>query len=282
MMRERHLHCLGPHGFHRVAYTEWGDPGEARIVLCVHGLTRTGRDFDFLAQALALRRRVLCPDVVGRGRSDWLADKDDYGYPLYLSDMTALIARSGAEQVDWVGTSMGGLIGMMLAAQPRTPIRRLVLNDVGPLIPRASLERIAQYVGKAPAFADLDALERYVRQVSAPFGPLSDGQWRHLALHSSRRNDDGTFTMGYDPGIGRAFGGELKDVVLWPVWDAIACPTLLLRGAQSDLLLAQTAQEMTQRGPRPRLVEFEGIGHAPMLMADDQIAVVREFLLEPD
>jgi pimeloyl-ACP methyl ester carboxylesterase len=278
-MRPRHLHCLGPHGFHRVAYTEWGDPGESRVVICVHGLTRNGRDFDFLAQALAAHRRVLCPDVAGRGHSDWLTHKDDYSYPLYLSDMAALIARSGAEQVDWVGTSMGGLIGMMLAAQAHTPIRRLVVNDVGPFVPRASLERIAQYVGKAPPFADLDALERYLRQVSAPFGPLTDDQWRHLALHSSRRYDDGTITMGYDPGIANAFSGELKDVVLWPLWDAISCPTLLLRGAQSDLLLAPTAQEMTQRGPRARMVEFEGIGHAPMLMADDQIAVVREFLL---
>jgi pimeloyl-ACP methyl ester carboxylesterase len=281
-MRPRHLHCLGPHGFHRVAYTEWGDPGEARVVICVHGLTRNGRDFDFLAQALAAHRRVLCPDVVGRGQSDWLSHKDDYGYPLYVSDLAALIARSGAEQVDWVGTSMGGLIGMMLAAQPHTPIRRLVLNDVGPVIPKASLERIAQYVGKAPTFADLDALERYIRQVSAPFGPLTDDQWRHLALHSSRRYDDGSVAMGYDPAIGNAFSGEMKDVVLWPFWDAISCPTLLLRGVQSDLLLESTAQEMTQRGPRPRLVQFEGIGHAPMLMADDQIAVVREFLLEAD
>lgn len=281
-MRPRHLHCLGPHGFHRVAYTEWGDPNETHVVICVHGLTRNGRDFDFLAQRLAAQRRVLCPDVVGRGQSDWLTHKDDYGYPLYVSDMAALIARSGAEQVDWVGTSMGGLIGMMLAAQPHTPIRRLVLNDVGPLIPKASLERIAQYVGKAPTFADLDALERYIRQVSAPFGPLTDDQWRHLTLHSSRRNDDGSVTMGYDSAIGNAFSGEMKDVALWTFWDAISCPTLLLRGAQSDLLLANTAQEMTQRGPRPRLVEFEGIGHAPMLMADDQIAVVREFLLKTD
>jgi pimeloyl-ACP methyl ester carboxylesterase len=278
-MRPRHLHCLGPHGFHRVAYTEWGEPNESRVVVCVHGLTRTGRDFDFLAQALATQYRVLCPDVVGRGHSDWLTQKEDYGYPLYLSDMTALIARAGVEQVDWVGTSMGGLIGMMLAAQPHSPIRRLVVNDVGPFIPRASLERIAKHVGKAPAFADIDAFEQYLRQVAAPFGPLTDNQWRHLAMHSSRRYDDGTVTVSYDPAIANPFSGALHDVVLWPVWDAICCPTLLIRGTQSDLLLAETAQEMTQRGPRARMVEVEGIGHAPMLMADDQIAIVREFLL---
>ena len=281
-MRPRHLSCLGPHGFHQVSYTEWGDPGETNVVVCVHGLTRTGRDFDYLAQALSQQHRILCPDVVGRGRSDWLTNKEDYGYPLYLSDMTALIARSGAEQVDWVGTSMGGLIGMMLAAQPRSPIRRLVVNDVGPLVPRESLERLAQYVGKAPAFADVDAFERYLRQVAAPFGPLTDQQWRHLALHSSRRHDDGTVTVAYDPGIAHAFAGELKDVVLWAVWDAISCPTLVLRGRQSDLLLSPTAQEMTRRGPRARLVEFDGVGHAPMLMADEQITVVSKFLSAPD
>ena len=278
-MRQRHLHCLGPHGFHRVAYTEWGDPDDTRVVLCVHGLTRTGRDFDFLAQALAGQRRVLCPDVVGRGQSDQLVHKEDYNYPQYLSDMTALIARSGAEHVDWVGTSMGGLIGMMLAAQPCSPIRRLVMNDVGPFLPRAALERMAQYVGKAPAFPDVAAYEEYLRQVAAPFGPLTDAQWRHLAQYSSRRADDGSIAVAYDPGIAHAFSGESKDVVMWPLWDAISCPTLILRGRQSDLLLAQTAQEMSERGPRAQLVEFAGIGHAPMLMADDQIAVVSNFLL---
>jgi pimeloyl-ACP methyl ester carboxylesterase len=277
-MREARLLGLGPHGFHGIAYTEWGDAG-APPVICVHGLTRTGRDFDVLARELAPHRRVLCPDVVGRGKSDWLGHPADYGYPLYLADMTALIARTGAAQVDWVGTSMGGLIGMMLAAQPRSPIRRLVINDVGPFIPRSALERLAQYVGKTPAFDDLDGFERYLRQVAAPFGPLTDAQWQHLAQTSHRRTADGSFTAGYDPAIANAFGGELTDVVLWPLWDAISCPTLLLRGDQSDLLLAATAQEMTQRGPRARLVEFEGVGHAPMLMAEDQIAVVREFLL---
>ncbi len=278
-MRPRSLHCLGPHGFHRTAYTEWGEPAESRVMVCVHGLTRTGRDFDFLAQALLAQRRIVCPDVVGRGHSDWLTHKQDYGYPLYLSDMSALIARTGVDQVDWVGTSMGGLIGMMLAAQPNTPIRRLVINDVGAFIPRAALERLAQYVGKAPAFPSVNAYERYLRVVAAGFGSLTDDQWRHLATHSSRSYDDGSVAVGYDPAIGDAFAGELKDVVLWPLWDAISCPTLLLRGADSDLLLRETAREMTERGPRARLVEFPGVGHAPMLMSEDQIAVVKDFLL---
>jgi pimeloyl-ACP methyl ester carboxylesterase len=272
---------LGPHGFHRTRYWEWGDPANPRVVICVHGLTRNGRDFDVLAQALAPHFRVLCPDVVGRGRSDWLAHKPDYGYPLYLSDLTALIARAGVDSVLWVGTSMGGLIGMMLAAQPGNPIGKLVVNDVGPLVPKAALERLAQYVGKAPRCTDLDQFEAYMRQVFAPFGPLTDAQWQRLASTSVQRDDDGTFSPAYDPGIATAFAGELEDVVLWPVWDAIACPTLVLRGVQSDLLLRETAQQMTQRGPKARLKEFDGIGHAPALMSVDQIEVVRDFLLAP-
>jgi pimeloyl-ACP methyl ester carboxylesterase len=281
-MRLDSLRCLGPHGFHRIAYAEWGEVGNARVVLCVHGLTRSGRDFDQLAGTLERQRRVLCPDVVGRGRSDWLGHKQDYGYPLYLSDITSLIARSGADEVDWVGTSMGGLIGMMLAAQPNSPIRRLVINDVGPFIPKAAIERLASYVGKDPRFPGIEALEQYLRVVSASFGPLTDAQWRHLAVHSSRRCDDGSLRLAYDPAIGDAFAKPPQDISLWPVWDAISCRTLLLRGRESDLLLRETAEEMTRRGPRATLVEFAGVGHAPMLLAEDQIAVVREFLLGND
>jgi pimeloyl-ACP methyl ester carboxylesterase len=286
-MRSGSFLNLGPHGFHRVAYTEWGDRDNPQIVICMHGLTRNGRDFDALAQSLAHERRVICPDVPGRGESEWLAHAEDYNYPVYLAAAAALIARvtapgAGGETgtIDWVGTSMGGLIGMLLAAQPNSPIRRLVLNDVGPFIPKESLRRIAMYVGKDPRFQSMQELESYIRTVSAPFGPLTDAQWRHLSVHSARRLDDGSFGLRYDPGIGIPFStGPLEDVDLWPAYDAIRCPTLLLRGAQSDLLLPATAAEMTRRGPRPELVEFAGVGHAPMLMADDQIDAVRRFLL---
>jgi pimeloyl-ACP methyl ester carboxylesterase len=244
-------------------------------------LTRNGRDFDILARALAPQFRVVCPDVAGRGLSQWLAHKQDYGYLVYLADMAAVVARTGADQVDWIGTSMGGLIGMMLAAQAETPIRRLLLNDVGPFIPRAALERLAQYVGKAPSFATLDELEQYLRIVMAPFGTLTDEQWHHFATHSYRRNDDGNLSLSYDPAIAQAFAGPLQDVVLWPVWDAIRCPTLVVRGKESDLLLRETAEEMTRRGPKAQLVEFDGIGHAPALMAEDQVTIVREFLESP-
>jgi pimeloyl-ACP methyl ester carboxylesterase len=277
-MTSHDLSCLGPHGFHRIAYTEWAGPPGGRTVLCLHGLTRNGRDFDVLAQSLSRSCRVVCPDIVGRGRSEWLRHPGDYGYPLYLADMAALIARLDVAEIDLVGTSMGGLIGMMLAAQPGTPIRRLVVNDIGPLIAKEGLLRIASYVGADPVFADLAALEAYLRKVSASFGALSDAQWRHLAEHGARRRADGTLGRAYDPAIAEAFKGVAGDIDLWPVWDAITCPTLVLRGAESDLLRAGDAAAMTRRGPRARLVEFPGIGHAPALMDGAQIAVIEDFL----
>lgn len=280
-MSSRSLRCLGPHGFHRIAYYDWPGPPGAGTVLCVHGLTRNGRDFDSLAEALSKHFRVVCPDVAGRGRSEWLDHWEDYGYPLYLADMAALIARLDVEEVLWVGTSMGGLIGMLLAAEPATPIRRLVVNDIGPLIAKEGLQRIATYVGKDPSFPSLDALEAYLRQVSANFGRLADAQWRHMASHAARQKPDGTVGLAYDPRIGDAFrNGPLDDVDLWPQWDRVACPSLVLRGKDSDLLRAPDAHAMTERGPRAKLVEFAGIGHAPALMAEDQIAIVRDFLLD--
>ncbi len=278
--RERQVLGLSAGGFHRVAYSEWGDPAAERVVVCVHGLTRNGRDFDPLAAALAeAGRRVICPDVVGRGASDRLADPAGYGYPQYLADMTALVARLDVARVDWVGTSMGGLIGMMLAAQPRHPLGRLVINDVGPFVPKASLERLGDYVGKDPLFPDLAAAEAYFRDVHAPFGALSDAQWRHLTEHSTKRAEDG-WRLAYDPAIAAPFKeDELEDIDLWPVWDAIEAPVMVLRGADSDLLLAETAAEMAGRGPKAEVVEIPGCGHAPALMDEAQIALVRDWLL---
>ena len=284
-MRNDFILGLSAKGFHRVHYTEWGDAGNPRIVVCVHGLTRTGRDFDDLARALQGEFRVACPDIVGRGLSDWLPESGDYGYPQYLADMNALIARltAGAEhwELHWVGTSMGGIIGMLLAAQPRSPVRKLVVNDVGARIPKAALERIGMYLGRTPRFETLEALEAHLRRVSAPFGPLTDAQWRHLTVHAARQLDDGSWTTAYDPAIAAPFHEQPQhDIDLWRYWDAIRCPTLLVRGADSDLLPREVAAAMVARGPRPRLAEFSGVGHAPMLMSADQIAAVREFLLE--
>lgn len=280
-MSERSYLGLSAIGFHNVAYTQWGRDDAPRTVVCVHGLTRNGRDFDHLALDLADAARVVCPDVVGRGRSEWLANPDLYGYPQYLADMAALIARLDVAAVDWVGTSMGGLIGLMLAAQPKSPIRRLVINDIGPLVPKAGLDRIAGYVGKDPVFDDIRGVEAYLRFVLMGFGRLSDEEWRHMAEHSARALPDGRFGLAYDPGIGKAFTSQpLDDVNLWPVWDRITCPVLVLRGADSDLLLKDTAAEMGRRGPGARVVEVPHCAHAPSLMAPEQIAVVRGFLLE--
>jgi pimeloyl-ACP methyl ester carboxylesterase len=266
-------------------YFEWGDPAAERVVICTHGLTRNGRDFDTLAQALLPEFRVVCPDIAGRGKSDWLEAKEDYGYLQYCADITALIARvtagaAASKHIYWVGTSMGGIIGMLLASRPKTPIEKLVLNDVGTVIPKAAQERIAAYVGKDPRFKTFEELEAYVRFVGAPFGPLTNAQWRHLTETGAKRHEDGSWGLCYDPGIGIPFQkAPIADVDLWMYWDAITCPTLLLRGVQSDLLLRETAAAMTLRGPKPKLVEFNGIGHAPMLMADDQVKLVRDFLL---
>jgi pimeloyl-ACP methyl ester carboxylesterase len=279
-MKEHSFSALGPSGFHRVHYYEWGDHANDRVVLCVHGLTRNGRDFDALARALSGHFRVLCPDVAGRGKSARLARKEEYAYPQYCADMAALIARSGATSIDWIGTSMGGIIGMLMASQHGSPIRRMVVNDVGPFIPKAALERIGEYVGQDISFASIEEAEAYVRTVSAGFGPLDDAQWRHVVEHSVSQDENGELRLVYDPSIAHAFAGPVQDVDLWPVWDKIKCPTLLLRGSISDLLLAKTAAEMTHRGPPTRLVEFDGVGHAPMLMSEEQIAPVVQFLLE--
>ena len=276
-MRENSVLCLDPHGFHRMRYVEWGDPANPRVLICVHGLTRNARDFDYVAERLADAYRVVCPDVAGRGRSDWLRDKSDYKYPVYCNDMTTLIAKLGAETVDWLGTSMGGIIGMLLAATPGSPVRKLVLNDVGAMIPKAALERICTYVGREPAFASLAELEGTMRDVS-PFGSLTDEQWHHLAVHVARHDDDGKWRFRYDPGIGEAFKGPMHDVDLRPVWNGVHGPVLVIRGEHSDLLLGETLEEMCRR-PHTEKHVVPDTGHAPMLMDDAQVMRIRHFLL---
>src|SRR5215831_13137657 len=304
--RVEYFSSLGPRGFHRVAYVEWGPHDARHIVVCVHGLTRNSRDFDELARYLAVRGcRVVCMDVVGRGDSDWLDNKADYGFTQYVSDAAMLLARitgtkaslfsrlqgaGGEHVIDWVGTSMGGLIGMMVAAEPGSPIRGLVLNDVGPLIPWPALARLKLAAGgDGVRFASLDDVERYLRDACVSFGPLTDRQWRRLALHGSRRIRD-FYVLAYDPaivstmrsggGAGVAFGADFFfGIDLWKIWDEVKSPTLVLRGKESDLLLESTVQRMKERGPKMKAVEFPGIGHAPWLMTEDQIRPVADFLL---
>ena len=279
--KTRHFRGLTPHGFHRVVYYEWGAPDNANVVVCVHGIGRNGRDFDVLGEALAPTHRVLAIDMPGRGASDWLRDPMDYIAPVYLGTLTALIAASGAEEVAWVGTSMGALLGIIAAAQPGTPVRRLVVNDAGPSIEPAALVRIGQYFGTDPSFATYDQLADYVRTIAAPFGQLTDAQWDHVVRTNARQRPDGTWGLGYDPAIAVPFRAQSAPVDLWPLWDAIRCPTLVVRGEVSDLLSRATAQAMRERGPRPRVVEIPGVGHAPMLLASDQVDIVVEFLRSP-
>ena len=281
--RRRSVQCGSPRGLHRIAYLEWGDARNPDVLVCVHGLTRCARDFDDLARSLASRYRVVCPDIAGRGDSDWIADPMLYGMPQYVADMITLIARLDVPAVHWVGTSMGGLIGMALAAQKGTPIEKLVINDAGPVIAKAALERIGTYVGQAPTFGSLEQAEQYVRAVSAPFGPHSDAQWRFLAEVAVRRNEDGSYRVHYDPAIAEPFRRQMPegDLEMWPLWDAVRCPTLVLRGEFSDLLSRATGREMAARGPKATVAEIPGIGHAPTLLFEEQIALVRDFLLGP-
>ncbi|MEO8103711.1 MAG: alpha/beta hydrolase [Betaproteobacteria bacterium] len=280
-MRHHFLRGLSSTGFHRLHYTEWGDPANPRVLICAHGLTRCGRDFDTLASAMQDRYRVICPDVAGRGESDWLANKADYNYVQYLNDMVALIARAtftGVETLHWLGTSMGGIIGMLLASHVNTPITRLVMNDVGSFIPKASLDRIGMYLGASPRFADFESVVMAVRAVS-PFGEMSDDTWRQLTVPLVKQQADGAWMFRYDPGVSDSFrDGSAQDVDLTAVWDSIKCPVLVTRGEESDLLLKDTFDRMCRKAG-VRGVEFPNVGHAPMFQEAAQIKVVREFLL---
>lgn len=280
LMRKSSVQCMHNEGLHQMHYTEWGDSHNGDVVLCVHGLTRNGRDFDDLAGRLCDRYRVVCPDIVGRGHSDWVINPANYSIPSYMRDIVTLIARIQPERLVFLGTSLGGIIGMMLAALPNNPITKLVLNDVGPVLNGAAVERISEYVGRTVNFKTTDEAEQYLRKECASFGPLTDEQWRHLTTHSLAELPTGGFVMRYDPNIGKVFRESKwpENFTLWPAYDEIKCPTLVLRGADSDLLTADIAKKMTTRGPKAKLVEFAGVGHAPMLMAEDQIAAVSEFL----
>ena len=280
-MDQKSFLSLTTSGFHRIAYTEWGKPNGSPTVVCVHGLTRNGRDFDYLAAMLQRDgRRVACPDIVGRGQSDWLVDKRHYTFATYCADFTAMLARLNGEAFDWIGTSLGGLIGMFMAAQPNSPIRRLVINDAGPFIPKEATRRLLTYVGTQATFASLAEAQEYLRTILAPYGKLNEEQWAHLTRYSVRKRPDGTYETVYDPGIAVPMrSAPAADLNLWPVWDQIRCPVLVLRGAESDVLRKDTAEKMKTRGPKVEVVEFEGVGHAPPLLASRHIDVVRKWLL---
>jgi pimeloyl-ACP methyl ester carboxylesterase len=286
--RMKSVLCSSPAGLHRMAYKEWGDPDNTKVLVCVHGVTRVADDFDALARAMADRYRVVCPDVVGRGRSGRLRDPALYVIPQYVADMVTLIARvtAGAddEGVEWFGTSMGGLIGIGLASLEGSPIRRMVLNDIGPVLDPVAMARIGDYIGQDLRFATFEEGAAFVRAVSTSFGPHSDAEWDKLARDVLVRQPDGQWVRHYDLGLAAPFKALTPQQVardeaqLWAAYDAIRCPTLLVRGELSDLLSHATAQEMMRRGPRPRLVEIAGVGHAPTFLQPAQIAIAREFL----
>jgi pimeloyl-ACP methyl ester carboxylesterase len=290
-----YVSCPDAAGGHRMAYWQWGQPSAPHVVLCVHGLSRQGRDFDVLAQALCTRApetvRVVCPDVVGRGMSDWLKDPMGYQMPNYAADMLVLINQIKSATLDWVGTSMGGLIGMVLCGAPDlplpTPVRRLVLNDVGPVIQWSAIQRIGTYLGAPVRFATLEQAADMLWAISTTFGPHTRDQWLALTRHMIKPVVDATggFTLHYDPAIALPFRAATQESTaegeaqLWQLYDSIKARTLITRGAQSDLLSIATASTMTQRGPKARLVEFAGVGHAPTFIAPDQVQVVSDFLL---
>ena len=288
--RLHHLQCISATGLHRMAYWEWGDPHNPRVLVCVHGLTRQGRDFDTLARDMAGDYRVVCPDVVGRGQSGRLADPMAYGIPTYVADMVTLVARLNVEQVDWVGTSMGGLIGIALAALPGTPIRRLVLNDAGPVVEPAFVQSLGSYLGVPAFWPTEEVAAEALRLISVGFGPHTWAQWLALTrpqLVPAEQGGVAGFKPHYDLAIAapvRAITPQIAaagQALLWQMFDRISGPTLLLRGAESAMLSVATTQAMLSRGPRPQLHEFAGVGHAPTLVQPDQRAVVRGFLLQP-
>jgi pimeloyl-ACP methyl ester carboxylesterase len=284
--------CADANGPRRMAYWQWGAPDAVHTVVCVHGLSRQGRDFDVLAQSLVARStepvRVVCPDVAGRGQSDWLKDPAGYAVPVYAADMLGLLMHLKPKMLDWVGTSMGGLIGLAVTAHAQSVgvvVRKLVLNDVGPAIEWSSLQRIGNYLGRSMEFDSLEQAADAMWAISSSFGPHTPEQWLELSRHMLKTLPDGRVRLHYDPLIATSFRAVTEEMAaagqaqLWQLYDSIQSHALLLRGADSDLLSRSTAQEMTLRGPKARLVEFDGVGHAPTLIAPDQLEVVTSFLL---
>src|SRR5471032_2255219 len=279
------VQCASLAGLHQMSYKEWGAADNPNVLLCVHGVTRVGDDFDAMAGALAADYRVICPDVVGRGRSDWLRNPQLYRLPQYVSDMVTLLARvldgTPGRQVDCFGTS----IGLGLASLPGNPIRKLILNDIGPVLDPGALLRIGDYIGQDMRFQSFEEGARFIKDVSLPFGPHTDSEWRKLASDVLRQDKDGQWIRHYDMGLALPFrsatpeSAEADEAMLWAAYDAVSCDTLLVRGAESDLLSRETAHSMTQRGPKAKLVEIAGVGHAPTFIHDDQIAIVRDYLL---
>lgn len=278
MMTSQRLTCTHPHGTHNIAYTQWGEADNPQVLFCVHGFTRNSRDFDDLAAALASDYRVLCPDLVGHGDSDWLSHPKDYQYSQYLADMLGLLAHLNLSSVNWLGTSMGGLIGMSLAVQPQSPIKRLILNDIGPAIPKKLIGFFNLFKQPQHIFSSLFEVEQFLRGY-AQVGQLTDAQWQHLIQHSTRIAEEGSYRLAFDSHIFKLFQSiTKKNVDLWSIWEAVSCPVLLLHGKQSALLTTKTITRMRVSHPNMQVITFPGIGHAPALMNKEQIQIVKQWL----
>lgn len=277
-MSEMTSNYITVHG-RELHYTEWGH-GQRETVVMWHGLARTGRDFDDLAAVVSRRYRVLCPDTIGRGLSQWSPEPEkEYSLAFYGKLAAGFVDAFGLKNLRWVGTSMGGLIGTLVAAGPlKGRISHLLLNDIGPKIGDAALERIRSYAGNPSRFDTVSQLEQYFRTIYKPFGFLTDAQWKRLTESSTRRTEDGKVMPHYDPKMVMQFTHHPQELDQWADYERLTCKTLCLRGIESDVLLPETAREMTRRGPKCELVELQGMGHAPALNVPEQFAIVERFL----
>ena len=278
-MKTQYVTSCSVGGLHRLAYTDWGDIENPNVLICSHGLTRNKHDFDVLAKKLSPKRRVVCFDLPGRGESSWLNNKLAYDYNQYAIDALMIIARTGANKVSWLGTSMGGLLGMTLASLESSPIEQLILNDIGPFVPKSALLRIADYVGKPPCFDTSEELEHYIRTIYADFGELTKEQWQHIKLYSQRVLENGQLSLNYDPDIAKAFNSKpLEDIDLWSVWKKIQQRTLVIHGVDSDLLEPSTAKKMIKTHANSTLLEIPNTGHSPALMNSTDINAIERWL----
>lgn len=269
---------LSPEGFHRNYYRQWGDADNDNVIVCVHGLTRISRDFDTLAKELAQDYRVICPDIVGRGFSDWLGNRQNYNFPQYCSDMNALIGHLRVEKVHWLGTSMGGIIGLIISAMENTPIQSLILNDVGPEIKRSELQRLGRYIGRAPLFYSEEELFNYYKETYQAFGYLTDKQWQQMAIYCSFKEED-HYRLHYDPKLGDAFRSSYSffNFDLWKYWEDINCPTMLVRGELSSFFPRELMESMLEKENTNHFIEVPNVGHTPTLTTEQEIKAIKDF-----
>lgn len=290
-MIDDYIWCYSAEGFHKVYYRQWGESKGDNVILCCHGVMRNLHDFDYIAKPLEdLGYCVVCPDIVGRGQSDHFLDAKNYSYYQYILDITAILARVGAKKVDWLGTSMGGLIGMMVASQPNTIIRRLIVNDIGPIILASALERIKTYAGKEALFNNFEEACKQMRQNYAPFGIKKDEHWMHLFKHTLKELPDGRWTtfadsrcmfQGLNPNrqeIDMPDIDEKGNIIFWKYWEKVSCPVLLTYGAESDLVTSEVVEIMKQYPIQFKSYAIDGVGHAPTLMEEDQISIITDWL----